>query len=829
MLGLAVSRPALPLVRYAVRVRVPAWGGRAALVLDEACWHVRGLELDEGLDRPYALELELVTEELELELDPLVGAELTLACRRDDARGGDERLVHGVVWRAWYLGTFGERLHLRLSVGPALARLGLGRRSRVFQGQTVVQVVAAVAAEGLAPLGRTIDASRLLRSYDERDYCVQFRESDGDFVARLLAEEGIGFWFEHGEEVETLVLFDDPRALRPIHSEGSEGAGWAAGADATGGSDDAGGSPSSVVGVATAQADRAGTEAIVRFEWSRQARPRRVEVSGWDWKAFEPERMRGVAGDDEDDDAGAPWAFGERYEHGRRRTIEEHGSGPHLDHTPRAAADAHAGHVARSQSALGSGNVLAFAPGRTFELEGHPHQALDRGYAITRVVHRADCPEADVDDHGRLAGANYDNRFECIPSQGVRWSPRPRPKPRVHGHLMATVVGPPGEEIHTDEHGRIKAWIHWDREHERAGEDASCWLRVAQAWAGPGFGAVFIPRVGMEVLVSFADGDPDQPLCVGCVYDGHNRPPYPLPQERSKSTIKTRSTPQGQGGNELRFDDAAGHEEVYVHAQRDLLEVVRRDRQRRVGGQEVVAVEGDRSLAVSGSQAVTIEGTHAITVKGTSPHGVPLPGPHYAIEVERELSVSATKSVRITAPESITLAVQGTTLTLTPQGLVLQSGQGASASLDLGVVVRSAPGASLQLDAAGGLALAAMAGAGVPGAALGLAAAATLASQAGAGLQLGHDVTLRAPTGPGAPGAALTLDAGATVTGHAVALRSQAARVELDTGATVEGMVVRLAGAEVACEGTKTSISGQQVTTQALALLTMAAPLVKIN
>jgi type VI secretion system secreted protein VgrG len=787
---------------------VPAWGGRPVVVLDEDHWHVRWLELDEALDRPYALELELVTEDLELDLDALVGAELTLACRRDHGQGWHERLVHGVVGSACYLGTFGERLHVRLAVGPALARLHLGRRSRVFQGKTVVQIVQEVAAGALTPLGRTLDASRLSRSYDERDYCVQFRESDGDFIARLLAEEGIASCFEHGEAAEVVVLLDDPRALRSIAADGPDD-----------------GSPgASVVPVSTSGADRAGSETIERFEWRRQARPRSVEVSAWDWKAWEPERMHGQAGRDDDE----PWAFGERYEHGRRRTIEEHGHGPHLDHTARAAADAHASHVARSQAALGHGDVLAFAPGRTFELEGHPYQALDRGFAITRVVHHADCPEADIDQDGRLAGPNYENRFECIP-RDVPWHPRARPKPRVHGHLLATVVGPPGEEIHTDEHGRIKAWIHWDREHEGDPAESSCWLRVGQLWAGPGFGALFIPRVGMEVLVSFADGDPDQPLCIGCVYDGRNRPPYPLPQERTKSTIKSRSTPQGEGGNELRFDDAAGHEELYLHAQRDMLEVVRREHERRVGGHESIAVGGDRSMTVAGSQTVTIEGTHALTVKGTSPQGVPLPGPHYAIEVDRELAVHATKSVTITAPESITLMVQATSLTLTPQGLVLRGGQGASTTIDAGVLLRSAPGASLQLDAAGGLALAAMAGVGVPGAALSLGAAASLASQAGAGLALGHDVSLHAPTGPAGPGAAITLDAGATVTGHAVALRAQAASVVLDTGATVEGMAVHLRGAELACEGTKTSISGQQVTAQALALLTIAAPLVKIN
>jgi type VI secretion system secreted protein VgrG len=811
MLGLAVSRASVPLVRYAVRLSVPAWGEHPAVILDEERWHVRELELDEALDRPYALELLLLTEDLDLELDPLVGAELTLRCRREE----HERLVHGVVQRAWYIGTFGDRLHVRLSVGPALSRLGLGRRSRAFQGMTVVQIVEAVVGEAFAPLGRTLDASRLLRSYDERDYCVQFRESDLEFVARILAEEGIGWLFEPGDEAETMVLVDDPRAFGSIHRDGS---------DDHGGHDEGGATSPSLVAVSTSAADREGTETIVRFEWRRQARPRQVEVSAWDWQAWQPERSHGRAGDDDAE----PWAFGERYEHGRRRMTEEHGRGPLLDHTPRAAADAHAGLVARSQAALGAGNVLAFAPSRTFELEGHPHQSLDRGYVLTRVVHRADCPEADVDEDGRLGGANYENRFECVP-QGVPWHPEPRPKPRVHGHLLATVVGPAGEEIHTDEHGRIKVWIHWDREHEPGHADASCWLRVAQPWAGPGWGAMFIPRVGMEVLVSFADGDPDQPLCMGCVYDGRNRPPYALPQERTKSTIKSRSTPQGEGFNELRFEDAAGREEVFLHAQRDFDEVVGRDHQRRVGGQEAIAVGRDRSVAVAGSQTLTIEGTHAVTIKGVSPQGLPMPGPHYAIEVDRELSVQASKSIRIEAPESITLAVQGTTLTLTPQGLVLQAGQGAATSIDVGVRLRSAPGATLQLDEAGGLAMAAMVGAGVPGAALSMSAAATLASGAGARLELGDDVTLRAPGSLAAPGASITLDAGATVTGHAVALRAEAASVELDTGATIEGMTVRLRGAELACEGTKTSISGQQVTAQALALLTIAAPLVKIN
>ncbi|MCA9711152.1 MAG: type VI secretion system tip protein VgrG, partial [Myxococcales bacterium] len=597
----------------------------------------------------------------------------------------------GVVMRVWYLGTFHERLHLRLEVGPALARLGLGQRSRVFQGLTTVEIVQRVTAEALAPLGRTVDASRLRRGYEALDYCVQFRESDLDFVSRILAREGIGFVFEHGEAAETMVLLDDPHALRGAVLLGDD-------------EDDD--QPPPVVAVSTSQADRMGTESIVQLEWRRRVHARRVEAAAWDFRPWEPARTAGWCGAEASD----PTAFGEHYEHDERRLVER--GRTHVDHTPRAAEDAHAHLVAASRAALGHGDVLGFAPGRTFEVEGHPHAALDRTYALLRVVHRADCPEADADDHGGFAGPNYENRFECIPAE-LPWRPRPRPRPRVHGHLLATVVGPAGEEIHTDEHGRIKVWIHWDREHGPRDPEASCWLRVAQPWAGPGWGTMFIPRVGTEVLVSFVDGDPDQPLCVGCVYDGHNLPPHVLPEQRTRTAIRTCSTPGGQGFNELRFEDAAGREEIFVHAERDLRAEVGHDHRRRVGHRESIEVGEDRRVSVGGSEAVAVEGSHRLTVRGRSAAGGPLPAPHHAIDVEGDSSLSARGSIVLQAEQSITLRVQSTTLTLTAGGIVLQAGPGASASLDASVELCSGPG-RVQLDPSGGLAVAATVSGGPP-------------------------------------------------------------------------------------------------------------------
>jgi type VI secretion system secreted protein VgrG len=170
----------------------------------------------------------------------------------------------------------------------------------------------------------------------------------------------------------------------------------------------------------------------------------------------------------------------------------------------------------------------------------------------------------------------------------------------VFGLQTATVTGPQGEEIHTDVHGRVKVLFHWDRlsAHD---DSSSCWVRVAQMWAGPGWGTWFLPRIGMEVVVDFLDGNPDRPLVVGCVYNGRNGTPYPLPDEKTKSTIKTNSSVGGEGFNEIRFEDAKGAEEIFIHAQRDQNERVLNNRTRLVKGNEWVNVEGNKKVQIDGS------------------------------------------------------------------------------------------------------------------------------------------------------------------------------------------------------------------------------------
>mgnify|MGYP003337697370 CR=1 FL=1 len=242
----------------------------------------------------------------------------------------------------------------------------------------------------------------------------------------------------------------------------------------------------------------------------------------------------------------------------------------------------------RAHLGEGSGNVTGVTPGLRFDLAGHARSELDRAYLVAEAEHVGQAwsvlPEslreskrvrAMLLDAGLSAADGFDDRYHNRfvthrlkqPAASVPFRPaRVTARPVVEGPQTARVVGPAGEDIHTDEHGRIKVQLHWDRE-GREDERSSCWIRCAQAWSGGQWGFVFIPRIGMEVVVQFLEGDPDRPLVTGCVYNGENHPPYKLPEHKTRSTIKTLSTPATGGYNEIRFEDAAGREQLYVQAE----------------------------------------------------------------------------------------------------------------------------------------------------------------------------------------------------------------------------------------------------------------------
>ncbi|MEM7151374.1 MAG: type VI secretion system tip protein TssI/VgrG [Myxococcota bacterium] len=608
----SLGGPAIERVAYAVTLR-------GAPDLD---WRVRRFWHTEAISQPYELELDLVAGILEqfADTDELLGADVGIEIQR----GPLVRAVSGIVHRVYDVGVEdGEHQVLRMTVVPAWHYLEQHVDCRIFQDMTVPEILEAVLGEALGLYGRSVDVSKLGDSYITRDYCVQYSESVFDFASRLMEEEGISYVFrpesDDADAVEQMVLID--------HIEGSPNASF----------EDIEGLFEEEVQVRSHEPDIAPEETVQALAWSIEEQVNQVVLRRFNWKRplaspsmeaeasvdavrsrrrslYVPDDRRRVT-DRRDDDAYSGTEVHEDEDMSVRRRYEKK--------------------LANSGRGRGASNLIGMIPGGTFTLGDHVDPiASGQRLLVTRVVHTG---EADDFDGGDAARVTYSNTFECIRAETPFRPTLSTPRPRVHGPQTAFVTGPEGQEIHTDQHGRIQVRFHWDRSPANAG-DTSCWIRVAQTWAGPSWGAWFLPRVGMEVLVEFLDGNPDRPLVTGCVYNGANAPPYPLPDNKTISTIKTNSSPGGTGFNELRFEDAKGSEEIFMHAQRNLAEVVLADRSAEVGNDDREVVGNDKSIDVQGfhqegigkdmtlqvgaNHSASIGGDHQQTVSGSSSESV---------------------------------------------------------------------------------------------------------------------------------------------------------------------------------------------------------------
>jgi type VI secretion system secreted protein VgrG len=527
---------------------------------------VLGFEARERLSEPFELTV-TASPRGEIDAAGLVGAPARLCLHL----AAEDRTVDGIVARvrSWEEGRGEDRLRVQLTIVPRAWRLGRVVRSRIFQGKTVPEIVQQVLKDG----GVEVRAS-LSGRYPPREYCVQYRESDLDFVHRLLEDEGIFYWFEHGPDSHVLVLADAPSAHAPL--------------------------PGGASVIFREPSGHAVTEDHVdAFGQRVELRPAKVSLRDYDPTRPALDLTSSAEGDGD--------AALEIYDH----------PGGYTEPSAGAARSRLRLEEQRARAALfdGASPCPRLAPGFTLELAEHP-AGLDGEYLIAGVEHVGRQPEI-LGGVADAAGAEaYRNRFVCIPAKVPFRPERRTARPQVVGAQTAVVVGPRGEEIYTDEQGRVKVQFHWDREGKRD-ERSSCWIRVAQTWAGPGYGALYLPRIGQEVVVEFLDGDPDRPLVTGAVYNGANPPPLALPGEKTRSTLRSASSPGAEGSNELRFEDASGQEQVYLHAQRDLSIVVENDETHRVGGNEQLTVTKDRTRSVGGSQSLQVAGSDTSTVGGS--------------------------------------------------------------------------------------------------------------------------------------------------------------------------------------------------------------------
>jgi type VI secretion system secreted protein VgrG len=571
-------------------------------------WHVEGLRALERLGEPYEITVALRTDDLTAEPSALLGQPVSVIIERDALH----QELAGIVERVDEGDTNDHALHVTLTLVPALAALRHRRTSRIFQGLTIPEILTRVLDEGLAPYGRRIDTAGLSAAYPTQEYTVQYRETDFELAHRLMEEHGITYRFVTEGGAETMVLGDGPTPFGELRSAGN--------ADG-------------MLPMRKAGGDSGLHEDVQRFERVSRLRPTVARTMVFDWHVPRPlqDGEEGSAALLASPNGAMLGPEREDYDHLEPATLQGFRSGPlEFAQVQRQLELRRAVHQRDAVRCTGQSTATQMTPGLSFELLQHPQEELVGQYVLVAVehlygIHAGDSPQSA-----------YRNRFECLPA-AVPWRPERRHlRPRIPGIQTATVVGPGGEEIHTDEHGRIKIQLHWDRGGQfDAG--SSCFVRVVQPWAGNGWGSMFLPRVGMEVAVTFVDGDPDRPIVTGCLYNGAHPPPYG-PDSKTKSGIKTESSPGGGGSNELRFDDAAGAEEIYLHAQKDLNAAIGNDhgltvgnnqtlavavdQTQTIGGNQVESVGGNQTLTVNASQAVAVQANQVTSVQGSATHTV---------------------------------------------------------------------------------------------------------------------------------------------------------------------------------------------------------------
>ncbi len=528
----------------------------------------------EGLSRPFVYEVDVVSDRSDIAASELLGQSVTvhLSVGDDD---GDVRHWNGRVTGLQYIDTSDDGdSRYRLTVRPWVWQLSLSGDCRIFQQMSVPEIVTQV-FEGR---GFTDYEKTLFADYEQREYVVQYRETDLQFISRLLEREGIYYFFRHEDGKHTLVLTDSPQAHEA--SPGCEQLPYAA--------------------------DDEHRDATTQYmgQWKSESQLETGVYAQADYDFTKPQvQLFGQATSDDEAAAGLqvydyPGGFdnfGDADAYSRLR----------LDQSRREA-----------QRWKGTTNARPMAVGSTFELTDHPRDDQNQTYLVTWARYRIKGQDARSTD-------DDEDPFVCtltaIDAEVTFRPPMTTVVPRVRGPQTAMVVGPGGQEIWTDQYGRVKVQFPWDRLGGND-ENSSCWVRVTQAWAGGSFGAQFIPRIGHEVIVDFLEGDPDRPIITGCVYNASTMPPYDLPDNQTQSGVRSRSTPGGSmaNGNEVRFEDAIGAEDLYIQAERTQTTLVKSDQSITVGGDRVRSVAGSETVNVGGGRTTAITLADTTNVVGAS-------------------------------------------------------------------------------------------------------------------------------------------------------------------------------------------------------------------
>ena len=630
--------------------------------------------ISEQLSQPFRIEADLLSEKKDLKFEDLIGQSVTITMSTHE---DVPRYFNGIVSRFTQMGMESRFEAYRMEVVPKLWVLSRTYQCRIFQKMSAEDILKKVLKE--------IDVEwSLTGTYDTRDYCVQYRETDLNFISRLMEQEGMHYFFKFSDGQHKMVIADNEGAHETLLDHYAE------------------------IEYRPYTGRPTGDEFIYDWAQDKILLPATYTHTDYDFESPKKDLMT-------------------RSQHTREHAL---GDGEWYDfpglHMNTGLGDRRARvrgeeMLARYDMAKGKADVRGLQAGFTFTLKDHPRGDQNQKYLVTSAVHTIQLDALESGDVDR--GTAYLCSFNTIPASTSFRPQRVAPKPFVQGPQTAIVVGPQGEEIYTDQYGRVKVQFHWDRE-GKLNENSSCWVRVSQVWAGKNWGAMHIPRIGQEVVVDFLEGDPDQPIVVGRVYNGECMPPYALPDQKVVSGVKTNSTLGGGGYNELSMDDTKASEKITIHAQKDLNITVLNNETRTVIVDRTTKIDNNDTETVGVNQSITIGSAQTVKIGSTQSTNI---GAEQTIDIGAALSVTvggeesrdvgAARETTIGADDSLEVGgaiemTAGADIAITGGGAVEVTGggdvavtAGGAIEITAGGVITITAGGAVAIEAAGAVAI----------------------------------------------------------------------------------------------------------------------------
>jgi type VI secretion system secreted protein VgrG len=590
---------------------------------DKAC--LARYDITEGMSELFEWRLEVVSEDSKIDFSKYFGEPCSITHNSYYAT----RLHHGRLIDAQNAGVRGGLQVYNLVVRPWLWLLSRATDCRIFQNMTVKHIITQVFTDAGFSNGSDFTTSNLKGDYKERVYTVQYRETHLAFVSRLMEEEGIYYYFEHKKDKHTLVLADGYASHTAIP----------------------GFAEVPVVSIVGAEGGK--REHLFDWHTERRTRSEKVELKDYNFKqpgnplladAVSQQKLKlelfDIPANYKDEDLGKDRA--------KVRLEAER------------APDNHR---------YANGDAAPLYPGGLIQVKGHEDEGENGQYYVLRSSGSYVTEAYESSNDANAANDAYDGVYELLPRDQIYRAPLVTPRPLVYGFHTATVSGPAGKEIYTDDegHGRIKVQFHWDR-YGKSDENSSCWIRVAQLWAGANWGAQFIPRIGMEVIVTYEEGDPDHPVVVGCLYNGDNLYPYKMPDNNTQSGLKSNSSIGGGGYNEFMFEDKKGEEKIRMHGQKDHEVVIEHDETITIHHDQTQTVDHDQTETVGHDQ--TEEVKHDETEKVGHDRSTKI-GNDYNLKVGANETIKVGQTFHLEAGVEIKLSVGGNFIKIDPSGITI--------------------------------------------------------------------------------------------------------------------------------------------------------------